>query len=153
MLTRSVADAETPSCYLCGRFISQIECVSHIRLTCFLCSRLCSRGKTIRKSLFDGIDAVGLEHRACLSDSCADYNAARHVSNMLATLWAAFTKSGILYRQPTAPPCPVYLLPLSKHPRQNSERESLSGESTAGVFSAPRLDIERTIRVGTSRVQ
>lgn len=130
----------SPGCYLCGRFISQIECVSPIRLTCFLCSRLCSRSKAIRKSLFDGIDAVGLEHGACLSDSCADYNVAQHVSNMLATLWAAFTKSRILYRQPTAPPCPVYLLPLSKHPRQNSSsRAPVRRIDCRGVFcSWPR---------------
>lgn len=125
--------------YLCGCLISQIECVSDIRLTCFLCSGLSLQRRGDQKSSFDWIDAAGSERRAWLSDSWADYNALKHVSNMPTTQWAVFQKN-----KDTVCPAPsLYLLPLSKHPRQISSSKSQSGELTVRVFSAPRLVIEK----------
>lgn len=95
--------------YLRGCLTSQIECVSDIRLTCFLCSGLSLQRHGNQKSSFDWIDAAGSELRAWLTDGWADYNALQHVSNMLATQWAIFQKPRISYCMAPTLPLPTAL--------------------------------------------
>ena len=128
------------SCYLRGCLISQIACVSDIRLTCFLCSGLFLKKKAHLIELMLWAQSGG----ARLSDGRTDCNAPQHVSNTAATPWAEFQDREYC-TPPRPPPPPSYLTccPWANTHVGAHHEENQSGELTVEVFSVPRLVIKK----------